>query len=142
MSGVSVVLASDHRAGSDEAWEELRSCLRVFAAEEFGEPVEILVVETPELLAGMPDDVRAIAPGARFLAAPGPGAAELRNAGVREASGDLVAVLDSDCVPEPGWLCAAVETLRACWCARSACSSARGSIPGVAANRSACGASR
>jgi hypothetical protein len=34
------------------------------------------------------------------------GPAAARNTGLRETSGDLVAFLDSDCTPEPGWLAA------------------------------------
>ena len=40
---------------------------------------------------------------------PGPGAA--RNAGIQLARGDLLAFIDDDCVPEPGWLQAGVAAL-------------------------------
>ncbi|PZA18839.1 mycofactocin biosynthesis glycosyltransferase MftF, partial [Modestobacter versicolor] len=52
-----------------------------------------------------PAAVAEVAAGARLLRheqAQGPAAA--RNAGLRQAGTDLVAFLDSDCVPEPGWL--------------------------------------
>jgi mycofactocin glycosyltransferase len=54
-----------------------------------------------------PDAIAAIAAahGARVIRRPvngGPGAA--RNTGLAAASTELVAFLDSDCVPEPGWL--------------------------------------
>jgi len=39
----------------------------------------------------------------------GPGAA--RNAGAAEASGDVLAFLDADCEPQPGWLRAGLEAL-------------------------------
>jgi len=52
-----------------------------------------------------PSEVAAVAGGTRLLRhthAQGPAAA--RNAGLRAAGTDLVAFLDSDCVPAPGWL--------------------------------------
>ncbi|CCH90751.1 Putative glycosyl transferase [Modestobacter italicus] len=52
-----------------------------------------------------PSEVAAVAAGARLLRheeARGPAAA--RNAGLRAAGTPLVAFVDSDCVPEPGWL--------------------------------------
>jgi cellulose synthase/poly-beta-1,6-N-acetylglucosamine synthase-like glycosyltransferase len=40
------------------------------------------------------------------------GAAAARNAGVRESSGDILAFLDADCIPDPAWLAQGVKTLR------------------------------
>ncbi len=42
--------------------------------------------------------------GARALEEPRRGAAAARNAGIRAATGDVVAFTDSDCEPESGWL--------------------------------------
>lgn len=41
------------------------------------------------------------------------GAAEARNRGVAAASGELLAFIDSDCYPPPGWLAAGVAALEA-----------------------------
>jgi len=50
-------------------------------------------------------------PGAatRFVEAPGAGYYEQKNLGAREAAGDLIVFLDSDVVPEAGWLSALLE---------------------------------
>ena len=40
------------------------------------------------------------------------GAAAARNAGVRRASGHILAFLDSDCIPDPGWLAAGCQALQ------------------------------
>lgn len=42
-----------------------------------------------------------------------PGVATVRNAGLAEASGELIAFLDDDCEADPAWLAAQVATLRA-----------------------------
>jgi mycofactocin system glycosyltransferase len=76
----------------------LSRCLRSLAG------LDVIVVDdgTPE-----PSPVRAVADaaGARYLRLPanrGPAAA--RNAGLAVASSRLVAFVDSDCQPRPGWL--------------------------------------
>jgi mycofactocin glycosyltransferase len=52
-----------------------------------------------------PSGVAAVAAGARLLRHARPlGPAAARNAGLRVAGTELVAFLDSDCVPAPGWL--------------------------------------
>lgn len=48
---------------------------------------------------------------ARLIVQPGRGPAAARNAGVREARGELIAFTDSDCIPEPSWLLRAVTAL-------------------------------
>jgi GT2 family glycosyltransferase len=46
--------------------------------------------------------------GARVVHEPRPSRALARNAGARAARGELLAFLDADCVPQPGWLGALV----------------------------------
>src|SRR5262249_19705914 len=87
---------------SDERWADLT---RVVAAlrEQTLEPREVILVVdgNPELL----ERARTAFPDVRCVAnALGPGAPGARNAGVREASGDVVAFVDDDAEPEPIWL--------------------------------------
>lgn len=49
----------------------------------------------------------------RVLRAGGVGAVRARSLGVEQARGSVLAFTDSDCVPSPGWLAAAVEAIDA-----------------------------
>ncbi|HLM28097.1 MAG TPA: glycosyltransferase family A protein [Thermoleophilaceae bacterium] len=51
------------------------------------------------------------AAGATTLVQPRTGAAEARNRGVRAAGGEVLAFLDADCFPQPGWLAGGVRAL-------------------------------
>jgi glycosyltransferase involved in cell wall biosynthesis len=80
--------------------EALARCLAALAAQETAVTFEVLVVDNGS--ASPPET----GPGVRRLheAAPGPGPA--RNRGAAEARAPILACLDADCVPAPGWLAA------------------------------------
>jgi glycosyltransferase involved in cell wall biosynthesis len=101
---VSVVVPTRDRAGY------LDVTLASLANQDFAEPYEVIVVDdgsidsTPDVIARS---------GARSIAqdpARGPNAA--RNAGVRAAQGDLIALVDDDVFAPPGWLAALVDGAR------------------------------
>jgi GT2 family glycosyltransferase len=74
------------------------------------EAVEIVVADnnSPE---GEADVARAIAGRARLVVVTEKGAGPARNGGVSAATGEILAFLDSDCVPEPDWIAAGVTGL-------------------------------
>lgn len=88
---------------------ELRRCLAGVARQQAGADFEVIVVDSapdPEVALAAADA------GARVVRAAdrlGPG--EARNAGARAARSRLLVFLDADCVPEPGWLAAAITAL-------------------------------
>lgn len=84
----------------------LPAALAALAGQETEAAYEVLVVDD-----GSHDGTAAIAsagPGVRVIRGHGRGPASARNLGAAEASGDLLAFTDADCVPEPTWLAALV----------------------------------
>jgi len=83
----------------------IRRCLESVTKQNTDFSYEIIVVdssddETPDIITQEFPDVKLIHLPEKTL----PGKA--RNIGVKHASGDIVAMTDSDCIVEPGWLAA------------------------------------
>jgi glycosyltransferase involved in cell wall biosynthesis len=97
---VSVVIPTRDRAGY------LRLALESLAKQNLGEPWEVLVVDD-----GSSSETGSVAEagGATVLASGGRGLNAARNAGIRAARAELVALTDDDVVAPPGWLRAVVE---------------------------------
>lgn len=110
--GASVVVVCDYASGSDQALSDVRRALTAVAAQDFDEPIEYILVESEELRDRLPQDVLDVLPSLRVVFSPAHGSCELRNDGVRAASCEIVATLDADCTPDPGWLRHLVEDLR------------------------------
>ena len=93
-------------AGLDQALAAL--ALQTFPASDF----EIIVADnnSPIGLAAVEATVRR---RARVVVVAERGAGPARNGGVGVARGDVLAFTDSDCLPEPGWLAAGIDTLAA-----------------------------
>jgi glycosyltransferase involved in cell wall biosynthesis len=88
---------------------ELRRCLAGVARQRAEGGFEVVVVDSapdPEVKRVAADAAVRLVRAERRL---GPG--EARNIGARAARGGLLAFLDADCVPEPGWLAAAQSAL-------------------------------
>lgn len=109
---VTVIVLSDYRPGEEKTWDDLRGALAALARQDFDEPAEYLLIENSTDLKSMPEDVQGNLPGVRVISWDGYGSYSLKNAGINAAKADLVACLDADCVPHPGWLRAAVEAMR------------------------------
>src|SRR2546422_10702578 len=85
--------------------ESLDRCLGAVGALDYPS-FDVLVVDNGSSATG----TREVAErwGARCTVEPRPGLSRARNRGAGEAQGDLIAYLDDDALPEPGWL-AAIE---------------------------------
>ena len=94
-----------------ESLRDLASCLTALAAQTFDRARFEIVVADNRSPSGRAA-VEAVAAGrARVVDAPLPGAGPARNAGVAASYGNLLAFIDCDCVPEPGWLSAGIAAL-------------------------------
>lgn len=97
----SVILCTHARPGY------LAACLAGLAAQVDAPAFEVLVVDSaspPAAARGIAD--LAASHGARLLVADRPGLSCARNLGAAAARGTLLAYLDDDAVPDPGWLAA------------------------------------
>ncbi len=101
---VSVIIAARNAAAT------LGATLDALAAQDLGEPFEVIVVDD-----GSDDATAAVAAGAplavEVIATRGIGPGPARNAGVAAAGGTVLAFTDADCVPDPGWLRAGLACL-------------------------------
>jgi cellulose synthase/poly-beta-1,6-N-acetylglucosamine synthase-like glycosyltransferase len=109
---VTVMVVSDYRPGEQKSWNDLRATLAALATQDFDEPVEYLLLENRSDLKQMPEDVPQTLPGVRMMVSDARGSYELKNAGVQAATGDLVMVLDADCIPDRCWVRAGVDAMR------------------------------
>lgn len=92
---VTVAICTRRRPGP------LRGCLAAVAEAIGAAGREILVVDN-----GPDAETRAVAEaaGARYVQEPLPGLSRARNAALANARGEIVAFVDDDVTPEPGWL--------------------------------------
>lgn len=84
------------------AEDTIADCLDALLAGEYPEERrEIVVVDN-----GSTDRTAALATArpVRCVLEPRPGVSHARNRGIAESEGEIVALLDADCIPEPGWL--------------------------------------
>ena len=84
----------------------LQGCLEALAGQRLapGQRFEVLVVDNGSH--EPPEAVVAGFAGMRLVAEPVPGPGPARNRGIALAAAPVVAFLDSDCIPDPGWLAA------------------------------------
>lgn len=109
----SVVIVSDFASGTGCGWDDLRHTLSALAQQDFDEPVKYILVEAENLRDQIPDDLPAILPALSIAFAPARNSYELKNAAIREASTEIVGMLDADCAPDPDWVRHMVTAMRA-----------------------------
>lgn len=93
-------------------WDHVRICLDALARQSLAQDAFEIVLVNNDPSVPPPGDLR-LPPNARIVEEPRKGSYAARNAGVRAARAPILCFTDADCVPEPGWLNAAVEILQA-----------------------------
>jgi hypothetical protein len=110
---VSVILVSDYAAGKSKSWADIRASLAALSRQQFDEPAEFLLFESERFRDQIPADLNSIVPSLQVHFLADGSANALKNAAVRAASAEFVAILDADCIPDPSWLRRFTNALRA-----------------------------
>ena len=109
---VSVLIVSDYVSSDESQWNQMRRILRAIAAQDFNEPVEVILVENEASAERMPADILQLLPALRIVTLASTSSYAMKNEGARQALAPLLAVLDADCEPAPDWLRQTVDVLR------------------------------
>jgi len=109
---VSVAIVSDYAAGGAKGWDDIRTAVAALARQDFAEAVEFLLVESERFRSGLTPDLTSTLPDLKVHFVQDYASYALKNEAVRLASGEYVAILDADCIPEPSWLRRLIGTLR------------------------------
>jgi hypothetical protein len=112
LPSISVVIVSDYAAGGAQSWRDIRTAFCALARQDLDEPVEFLLIESECFRDQLPPDLLKILPSARTLFFPETDSYPLKNHGVEAASGEYVAILDADCIPDSTWLRRLLRILR------------------------------
>ncbi len=109
---ISVIIVSDFELTDQKTWHDEIEVLKAFAAQDFDEPFELIVVENSRFADAVPAILDRIAPHTRVVFTDQTQSARLKDYGIRQCRGDLVAVIEADCLPNPAWLRTLVGVLR------------------------------
>jgi glycosyltransferase involved in cell wall biosynthesis len=109
---VSVLVISDYGGRTSDDWNYLRDTLTALAEQRCDDRFEVLLVDSSPPGETMPPDLIERIAGLRTVRDPAANSCELLNRAVDAASSDVVALLDGDCAPVPGWLAAGLACLR------------------------------
>ena len=98
---VETVTAREDTTGS--LFQNLRPALEALARQTVA-PDEIIIVLDDQIGERAAEELRRSYPHAKFVSSKKSNYFDAKNAGAAAAAGDIVALLDSDCVPAPDWL--------------------------------------
>jgi hypothetical protein len=106
MLSVSAIIVSDYEEG-EKTWNDERTCIKALI---HGSPeinLQIVVMESlPDAgkLPEIPEDIVAMAPQVQVNFDLSQRSSTLKDAGVKYCKHELIAVIEADCEPDPGWL--------------------------------------
>lgn len=107
---LSVIVVSDYAAGDSDRHDEF-SMMHALKAQDIAEPFEIVLAESERSKSSFPPELLAVAPNTRVAFFPHTSSPALKDAALASANGSLVAVFETDAVPQPGWLRLMAEML-------------------------------
>lgn len=105
-AALSVVLVSEFQAGETRDWREERRMLEALARQDIGVDFDVILVESEAARGSqVPDDFARIMPaGVKVVYGPFDQSSPLKNFAVEHCNAALIAVLETDVTPDPGWL--------------------------------------
>ena len=101
---LSVIVVSDYAAGDEKSWEDMRRAVAGWADQEGPPAEEFMLVESSRFRGRVPSGLLGMVPNMTILYAEAESSYELKNRAVEAATGDWVAIVDADCVPQRSWL--------------------------------------
>lgn len=109
---ICVIVVSDFEGAEGKLWKDEEVMLEALAQQDFTEPFEVILVENKDFQDQVPKRLYEIFPTLKLLFTDEVQSAKLKDYGVKHTTGELVAVLEADCPPNPQWLRALVEAMR------------------------------
>ena len=97
---LSVIVVSDYAAGKEKSWEDLRRALRAWVDQEGMPAEEFILVESSRYKDQVPSDLPEMVPNMTILYIDAESSYELKNRAVEAATGDWLAIVDADCIPQ------------------------------------------
>lgn len=101
---LSVIVTSDYAAGEEKSWNDLRRTLNAWANQEGPPADEFILVESSGFKDRIPSDLPVIVPNMTILYVDADSSYELKNRAIESATGNWLAIVDADCIPEQSWL--------------------------------------
>lgn len=109
---VSVVVVSDYEPAPAKRWSDERRILQALAEQDIDEPFQVVLAEHASAQDSLPDDLAAICPNVTVVFSQEQQSARLKDFAAMRTLSELVAVVEADCLPNPGWLRHLVGVLR------------------------------
>jgi hypothetical protein len=98
---ISVVVVSDYDFG--KTWDCEQQILLALSKQDISHPFEIILVENSDQSASIPAKIREIA-NLKIVFTDLTDSSSMKDFGVQQAVGELIAVIEADCIPNQQWL--------------------------------------
>lgn len=109
---VSVIIVSDYLPNVDDELSHFFRCLQALSDQDFSESVEYITILRASLPTSTQTQFKKILPSLKIRVLPNASSPHLKKWGASQATGEIIAFTDADCVPDRSWISAIVDALR------------------------------